>query len=84
MQLILDEIHSLQKEWEGTKEWAEAGIINSSKVLAATVGPPRFELVQYRIDSPGNAKCCLCGDRAVTTAQPSDPGSGCAYAVSSS
>lgn len=37
MQLILDEIHALQQEWEGGKEWAEAGIINSSKVLAATV-----------------------------------------------
>ena len=39
MQLILDEIHALQKEWEsqGTGEWAEASIINSSKVLVVTV-----------------------------------------------
>jgi hypothetical protein len=38
MQLILDEVHALQKEWqvEGT-EWAGAGIINSSKVLVVTV-----------------------------------------------
>ncbi len=38
MQLILDEVHALQKEWqvEGS-EWAGAGIINSSKVLAVTV-----------------------------------------------
>jgi hypothetical protein len=40
MQLILDEIHALQKEWEGqgAGEWAEASIINSSKVLVVTVG----------------------------------------------
>ena len=38
MQLILDEIHSLQKEWsQGGGEWAEASIINSSKVLVVTV-----------------------------------------------
>jgi hypothetical protein len=37
MQLILDEIHALQGEWQEGKEWAEAGIINSSKVLAITV-----------------------------------------------
>lgn len=39
MQLILDEIHALQKEWEGqgAGEWAEASIINSSKVLVVTV-----------------------------------------------
>ncbi|WWC69575.1 uncharacterized protein I206_103518 [Kwoniella pini CBS 10737] len=49
MQLILDEIHSLQRDWEreneitgsgGTigprQEWASAGIINSSKVLVVT------------------------------------------------
>lgn len=41
MQLILDEIHALQKEWEsqGQGEWAEASIINSSKVLVVTVSP---------------------------------------------
>lgn len=42
MQLILDEIHGLEKEWiehsdEGHKEWAAAGIINSSKVVVVTV-----------------------------------------------
>ena len=38
MQLVLDEIHALQKEWEvDSSEWAGAGIINSSKVLAVTV-----------------------------------------------
>ncbi|EIW69560.1 hypothetical protein M231_04403 [Tremella mesenterica] len=38
MQLILDEIHEMQREWEkdGQGEWAEAGIINSSKVLVVT------------------------------------------------
>ena len=38
MQLILDEIHGLQKVWEveGQVEWASAGIINSSKVLIVT------------------------------------------------
>jgi len=38
MQFILDEVHAMQKEWEteGT-DWAEAGIINSSKVLVVTV-----------------------------------------------
>jgi len=44
MQLILDEIHALQKEWEsqGTGEWAEASIINSSKVLVVTVSTKSF------------------------------------------
>lgn len=42
MQLILDEIHGLEKEWiehsdEGHEEWAAAGIINSSKVVVVTV-----------------------------------------------
>lgn len=42
MQLILDEIHALQKEWsQGGGEWAEASIINSSKVLVVTVSPPK-------------------------------------------
>lgn len=38
MQLILDEVHSLQHDWEveGQGEWAEAGIINSSRVLIVT------------------------------------------------
>lgn len=38
MQLILDEVHALQHEWEyeGNGDWAEAGIINSSKVLMVT------------------------------------------------
>ncbi|CAD6580410.1 MAG: hypothetical protein TREMPRED_002739 [Tremellales sp. Tagirdzhanova-0007] len=38
MQLILDEVHRLQKEWqaEGVNEWVGAGIINSSKVLVVT------------------------------------------------
>lgn len=38
MQLILDEVHSLQHAWEveGQGEWAEAGIINSSRVLIVT------------------------------------------------
>jgi malonyl CoA-acyl carrier protein transacylase len=38
MQLILDEVHGLQHEWEyeGNGEWAEAGIINSSRVLIVT------------------------------------------------
>lgn len=42
MQLILDEVHALQKEWqvEGN-EWAGAGIINSSKVLVVTVNYKR-------------------------------------------
>ena len=39
MQLILDEIHTLQREWEreGGEEWAAASTINSSKVLIVTV-----------------------------------------------
>jgi hypothetical protein len=39
MQVILDEIHSMQRQWEaeGGGEWAGAGIINSSKVLIVTV-----------------------------------------------
>ncbi|OCF39868.1 hypothetical protein I317_06305 [Kwoniella heveanensis CBS 569] len=40
MQLILDEIHSLQRDWEkdtsANQEWASAGIINSSKVLVVS------------------------------------------------
>ncbi|RSH91260.1 hypothetical protein EHS25_009559 [Saitozyma podzolica] len=37
MQLILDEIHGLQRGWElDGDEWAGAGIINSSKVLVVT------------------------------------------------
>ncbi|WVQ98625.1 hypothetical protein IAU59_005755 [Kwoniella sp. CBS 9459] len=40
MQLILDEIHSLQSDWEkdrsASQEWASAGIINSSKVLVVS------------------------------------------------
>ncbi|WVN85241.1 uncharacterized protein L203_100386 [Cryptococcus depauperatus CBS 7841] len=41
MQLILDEIHGLEKEWieqskDGQEEWAGAGIINSSKVLVVS------------------------------------------------
>ncbi|WVQ78216.1 hypothetical protein IAT38_000299 [Cryptococcus sp. DSM 104549] len=42
MQLILDEIHGLEREWEKDwaegkgEEWAGAGIINSSKVLVVT------------------------------------------------
>ncbi|BEI85388.1 hypothetical protein CcaverHIS002_0507890 [Cutaneotrichosporon cavernicola] len=38
MQLILDEVHGLQHEWEfeGNRDWAEASIINSSKVLMVT------------------------------------------------
>ncbi|WVF72306.1 hypothetical protein IAT40_007119 [Kwoniella sp. CBS 6097] len=40
MQLILDEIHSLQHDWEkersANQEWASAGIINSSKVLVVS------------------------------------------------
>lgn len=37
MQLVLDEVHALQKEWELDTEWAQAGIINSSTVLGVTV-----------------------------------------------
>ncbi|ODO03443.1 hypothetical protein L198_02290 [Cryptococcus wingfieldii CBS 7118] len=41
MQLILDEIHGLEPQWaehsqEGHEEWAEAGIINSSKVVVVS------------------------------------------------
>ena len=41
MQLILDEIHSMQKQWdaEGSGEWAAASVISSSKVLTVTVRP---------------------------------------------
>lgn len=39
MQLILDEIHGMQREWEKEdgEEWAAASTINSSKVLIVTV-----------------------------------------------
>jgi hypothetical protein len=39
MQLILDEIHSMQEHWEaeGNGEWAAASVISSSKVLSVTV-----------------------------------------------
>lgn len=39
MQMILDEIHSMQRQWEaeGGEEWAGAGIINSSKVVIVSV-----------------------------------------------
>ena len=39
MQLILDEVHAMQKEWVGAGdgEWAAPAIINSSKVLALSV-----------------------------------------------
>lgn len=38
MQLILDEIHSMQEHWEaeGNGEWAAASVISSSKVLSVT------------------------------------------------
>lgn len=44
MQLVLDEIHLMQKEWEAKMsehEWAGASIINSSKVFSVTVGLSR-------------------------------------------
>ena len=59
MQLILDEIHALQKEWSqsGGGEWAEASIINSSKVLVVTVS--LFGFVETgRWLMIGDAKCC--------------------------
>lgn len=40
MQLVLDEIHGLQKEWQAKgndNEWAGASIINSSKVFSISV-----------------------------------------------
>ena len=39
MQLILDEIHSMQRQWEAedSGEWAAASVISSSKVLTVTV-----------------------------------------------
>lgn len=39
MQLILDEIHGMQRDWEkdGGDDWAAASTINSSKVLIVTV-----------------------------------------------
>ena len=39
MQLILDEVHAMQKEWLMSEdgEWAAAGFVNSSKVFGVTV-----------------------------------------------
>lgn len=94
MQLILDEVHALQKEWqvEGT-EWAGAGIINSSKVLVVTVsqlgqgyhlrtGDARLHLglLQLTIHS-GHTTRCSPNHRAITTAQPRESGDGCPHAV---
>jgi len=55
MQLILDEIHALQKEWDGqgNGEWAEASIINSSKVLVVTVSTKSSIALMK-----GNTWCC--------------------------
>jgi len=65
MQLILDEIHALQKEWEslGTGEWAEASIINSSKVLVVTVSYK--DLLQMKMLMIGNTSCCGTGGGAI-------------------
>lgn len=70
MQLILDEIHALQKEWEsqGTGEWAEASIINSSKVLVVTVSQVIYgpqDLMKRRL-MIGNSSCRWIGSRAIT------------------
>ena len=39
MQLILDEVHGMQKKWwdQGGEEWAAPAIINSSKILVVSV-----------------------------------------------
>lgn len=53
MQIILDEIHAIQKGWEAEAEksgeqgeWAAPGIINSSKVLIVTVSTGRLPLYE--------------------------------------
>jgi hypothetical protein len=54
MQLILDEIHGLQRGWESDgDEWAGAGIINSSKVLVVTVSPAWARVYSYLIGGTG-------------------------------
>ena len=59
MQLILDEVHRLQKDWqaEGASEWVGAGIINSSKVLVVTVSSwPSLPLIRNRVRSTQSFK----------------------------
>ncbi|KAL7422277.1 hypothetical protein Q5752_002923 [Cryptotrichosporon argae] len=52
MQLVLDEVHAMQKEWEAEgREWAEAGIINSSKVFALTGTQFAVDQVIQRLQS---------------------------------
>lgn len=57
MQLILDEVHSLQHEWEveGQGDWAEAGIINSSKVVIVTGTTLAVESLISRLQELGVA-----------------------------
>jgi hypothetical protein len=70
MQLILDEIHALQKEWESqeTGEWAEASIINSSKVLVVTVSLNHFEVEDGLMT--GNTSCRRTCGGAITGIEP--------------
>ncbi|TXT13780.1 hypothetical protein VHUM_01147 [Vanrija humicola] len=53
MQLILDEVHALQHEWEveGQGDWAEAAVINSSKVLSVTGTSMAVEQLIDRLQS---------------------------------
>lgn len=55
MQLILDEIHGMQRDWEreGGEEWAAASTINSSKVLIVTVSYPFLESIDWELTTQG-------------------------------
>lgn len=85
MQLILDEIHALQKDWESqdTGEWAEASIINSSKVLVVTVCPcSLFSVPGYALIREGDewSRGQYCG--SAPRDEPRHPSIGREHAVS--
>jgi hypothetical protein len=68
MQLILDEIHGMQRDWEreGGEEWAAASTINSSKVLIVTVSylslVRRLKLIDQGTDFAVHAVIERCQD----------------------
>ena len=86
MQLILDEIHALQKDWESgnTGDWAEASIINSSKVLVVTVSQKRMRMRPHLMGSDWIGHKWGSGQHSgpASGPEPRDSGTGREYAVS--
>jgi hypothetical protein len=72
MQLILDEIHGMQREWEkeGGDEWAAASTINSSKVLNVTVSCLSLLPAQAADRVIGNRFCSPRCNREMSGSEP--------------